>query len=169
MKRSTDNERRRVTATLATRLADAGRSIVGSQWSEDDVRRWLAAGNDIGNHSWDHPCLDRCSEDEQRRQVRLAHDRLSSLVGRPVDVFAWPNGDPSPAAGEELRTLGYRVVATCDHRLVAARPDGSAVSRLRLDTSVDLARTRAIVSGAHAAVFHAQRRLKGRVDSHDVT
>jgi peptidoglycan/xylan/chitin deacetylase (PgdA/CDA1 family) len=142
---------------------------VGQQWSTEDVADWLAAGNEVGNHSWDHPCLDRCDDDEQRRQVRLAHERLTELVGSPVDVFAWPNGDPSPAAMEELRSLGYRLVADCDHRLVARNADPMAISRLRLDTSVDLTRTRAIVSGAHSAVFHLQQRVRGKAQSSGVT
>ena len=169
LKRSPDPERRRRIEQLELAQAAAGTPVVGRQWSTDDVADWLAAGNEVGNHSWDHPCLDRCDDDEQRRQVRLAHERLSELVGSPVDVFAWPNGDPSPAALDELRSLGYRLVADCDHRLVARNADPMAISRLRLDTSVDLTRTRAIVSGAHSAVFHLQQRLRGKAQSSGVT
>ena len=169
LKRSPDAERRRRIEQMEHALAVAGTPVVGQQWSGVDVADWLAAGNEVGNHSWDHPCLDRCDDGEQRRQVRLAHERLSEVVGSTVDVFAWPNGDPSPAAAAELHTLGYRLVADCDHRLVARRPDPMAVSRLRLDTSVGLTRTRAIVSGAHSAVFHLQRRVRGGGQSSAVT
>ena len=169
LKRSADADRRRVVAAFGARLAEIGRAAMGNQWSEADVQAWSAAGNEIGNHSWDHPCLDRCDEAEQRRQVRLAHDRLSVLVGRRLDVFAWPNGDASPAAASELRQLEYRVVAACDHRLVSARPDPLALSRLRLDSSVDLPRTRAILSGGHSAVFHLQQRILRRSDPYVVT
>lgn len=130
---------------------------------------WLAARRKAGNHSWDHPCLDRCGDSEHRHQVRLAHEGLSEVVGAAVDVFAQPSGDSSPAALDELRSLGYRLVAECDHRLVARHADPTAVSRLRLDASVDLTRTRAVVSGAHSAVFHAQQRVRGMQGNDAVT
>jgi peptidoglycan/xylan/chitin deacetylase (PgdA/CDA1 family) len=169
LKRSPDTERRRLITEFSGRLAEQGTVLAGAQWSLADLRSWLDSGSDVGNHSWDHPILDQCDATEQRRQVHLAHERLSDLVGRPVDVFAWPNGDSSPAAADALQALGYRLIADCDHRLVARRPDPMRVSRLRLDSSVDLTRTRSIVSGAHSAVFHLERRLRGRGDVHDVT
>lgn len=169
LKQGADQQRRRVVADMAAELAASASPVIGRQWTTADVAAWAAAGNDVGNHSWDHPCLDRCDEDEQRRQVRAAHDRLSELTGRPIDVFAWPNGDAAPAALDELRSLGYRLVATCDHRLTARGADPLHVSRLRLDTMVDVARTRAILSGAHSAGFHFDRRLRRRREHHDVT
>jgi peptidoglycan/xylan/chitin deacetylase (PgdA/CDA1 family) len=169
LKRCPDTERRRAVDAFTQRLREAGKLPASPQWSEADLVAWLAAGNDVGNHSWDHPVLDVCDPDEQRRQVRLAHERLSELAGRPIDVFAWPNGDSAPAARDELARLGYRLIADCDHRLVARTPSPTHVSRLRLDADADLARTRAIVSGAHSLVFHLQRRLTGRGESHAVT
>lgn len=169
LKRSPDPVRRRLVAEFMDRLAKQGKEPAGTQWSLADLRSWLDAGNDVGNHSWDHPILDQCDDAEQHRQVHLAHDRLSELVGRPIDVFAWPNGDSSPAAMTALRELDYRLIADCDHRLVARQPDAWRVSRLRLDSSVDLTRTRSIVSGAHPAIFHLQQFLRRRGDSHAVT
>ena len=168
LKRSADAQRREQVAQMAEQLRLSGLSVVGRQWSEADVATWRAAGNDIGNHSWDHPCLDRCTPEEQRDQVRRAHDRLSELSGVALDVFAWPNGDPSPDAMDELRTLGYRLIAECDHRLVARKPDRFAVSRLKLDSNADAPRTSAIISGAHSAVFHLQQRVRRKGESNAV-
>lgn len=164
-----DAQRRATVAEMAARLLVEGTQVVGNQWTVDDLHAWLDAGNDIGNHSWDHPCLDRCDDDEQRRQVEAAHERLSALSGRVIDTFAWPNGDPSPAALAALRGLGYRLVAECDHRLMTTEGDPFAVSRLKLDTSVGLSRTRAILSGGHSAVFHLQQRVRRGGPTGDVT
>ncbi|MGB8859837.1 MAG: hypothetical protein WCC60_11310, partial [Ilumatobacteraceae bacterium] len=75
----------------------------------------------------------------------------------------------APAAADELRRLGYRLVAECDHRLAARLPTASALSRLRLDSEADAARAAAILSGGHSAVFHLQRRLRGRQGNDAVT
>lgn len=169
LKRMPDAQRRAVIAALVERLAAAGLTPEWPQWTTADGLAWLAAGNDLGNHSWDHPLLDRCDEAEQRYQVRAAHERLSNAFGRRCDVFAWPNGDPASAAADELRRLGYRLVAECDHRLAARRPDASALSRLKLDSEADPARASAVLSGGHSAVFHLQRRLRGRQGNDAVT
>lgn len=169
LKAAPDAQRRARVAQMAESLAASDSAVTGSQWTEADVHAWLAAGNDIGNHSWDHPCLDRCDDVEQRRQIEAAHDRLSALVGHPLDVFAWPNGDPADVAATALRSLGYRLLVECDHRLTGRGCDPLAVSRLKLDTSADLTRTRAILSGAHSAVFHLQQRFRRKGPTDDVT
>lgn len=66
LKGCSDPARRRVVDELAARLEEIGSPVSCPQWSAADVRSWVAAGNDVGNHSWDHPCLDRCDEWEQR-------------------------------------------------------------------------------------------------------
>lgn len=169
LKRADDALRREVIAALAARLEEAGATPAWEQWTGADLAAWEAAGNDVGNHSWDHPVLDRCSADEQRRQVRLAHDRLSEIAEAPIDVFAWPNGDPAAAALDEARALGYRLVAECDHRLTNRRSDPMRVSRLRLDTFDNLGRTRSVLSGWHSGVFHLRERLRGRQSDDAVT
>ena len=159
-----DPDRRSMTETLSRRLASVGAPVAGAQWTSDDVRRWLAAGMEIGNHTWDHPRLDRCAPDAQVEQVRRAHERLTEIVGAPIDVFAWPNGDPAPAAADELKRLGYRIVLPCEHRVAARHPNLHALSRLRIDAHAPMVRFRSIISGGHSAVFHLQRRLgKGGV------
>jgi peptidoglycan/xylan/chitin deacetylase (PgdA/CDA1 family) len=159
VKRSNDTVRRAVVTDLEQRLVQRHARPAWRNWSVEDVGRWVAAGNDVGNHSWDHPLIDRCADEAQRMQVRRSHERLSEILGGPLDVFAWPNGNPAAAAADELRRLGYRLVAECDHRLVARRPDAFAMSRLKLDSTVGLPRARAVLSGAHSSVFHLQRRL----------
>ena len=169
LKAAPDAQRRASIEQMEARLAAAGTPVIGRQWSIAQVAAWRAAGNDIGNHSWDHPCLDRCDDAEQRRQVRLAHQRLSALAGDAINVFAWPNGDAAPAALDELHSLGYRVVAVCDHRLASRTADPFGLSRLKIDADVGLDRTRAIISGGHSTVFHVHQRIRGKRRDSDVT
>ena len=111
---------------LARRLEEAGRPIARPQITTDDLRRWVAAGNEVGNHSWDHPCLDRCPPAEQRRQIERAHELAHGDARRAPDVFAWPNGNPAEPALAALRELRYRLVLRLRPPRVrsSARPDG---------------------------------------------
>jgi peptidoglycan/xylan/chitin deacetylase (PgdA/CDA1 family) len=149
-----DAERR---AIVDARLAAGVRR---RQLTIDEVRAFADHG-DIGNHTWDHPMLDQCDDDEQRRQVRDAHEWLSEVLGRPPIAFAYPNGNPAPGARAELAALGYRVAVLHDHRLTGL-DDPLALSRLRAGDHHSPARFEAIVSGAHPAVHAARARLRRR-------
>jgi peptidoglycan/xylan/chitin deacetylase (PgdA/CDA1 family) len=141
-----------VDAAVAEGLAEA-RSA-----SRPGLRARLKAMRDSDRRSWDHPLLDRCDDDEQRRQVRRAHAWLADrgmLPARPF--FALPNGNRAAVAEDELRCLGYGPPLLFDHRL--ARPARTGhVSRLRLDAAADARRTAAVVSGLQPAAQHLLRR-----------
>ncbi len=80
-------------------MAEAGWSAADVQWTTEQLGEWLVAGTTWATTRGTIPASTGATTDEQRRQVRLAHERLTELVGRPIDVFAWPNGDAAPAAG----------------------------------------------------------------------
>lgn len=128
--------------------------------SAGQIDTWRSAGLEIGNHTWDHPCMHRCSDAEQRRQIHDAHDALSEMLGHHPRFFAYPNGDSTPFAAGVLRDLGYECALAFDHRLASLSEDVMEMSRLRLDSDVDLDRTRAIVGGLHSGLFNARARLE---------
>ena len=160
LKKVGDQARRSVVDDLSGRMAANGTDVTARQWTTADIRAWLAAGNEIGNHTWDHPCLDRCSVDERVAQVRSAHHRLVEMTGTAPTVFAWPNGNVADGVQAALDELGYRLVLRCDHRLTARTQRPQDLSRLKVDSDVDLVRFRAILSGAHSGVFQLRARLR---------
>lgn len=120
---------------------------------------WIDAGLEVGNHTWDHPCLPRCAPEEQRAQIVRSHQWLAELLGEPCRLFAYPNGDGGDSAREVLRELDQLVLGF-DHHLVARQPDPLAISRLRLDSDAPMHRVRAIASGSHSALFEARAQLR---------
>ena len=163
MKAATDEDRRVELAEIELRLAATAAGVSGAQLTSDDLRAWLAAGNDLGNHSFDHPRLDRCVPADQEQQVRRAHEWLEQFLDDPPRLFAWPDGDPADAALRTLRTLEYEAVLVCDHRLVSGDADAMALSRLRIDADASVDRFRSVVSGAHPAFFAAQQKVRARL------
>jgi peptidoglycan/xylan/chitin deacetylase (PgdA/CDA1 family) len=155
LKQVPDGERRRVLSELG---ASAGHGIEPDlPWAlgEGDLRRWLDAGLEVGNHTWDHPCLDRCESEEQRRQLVDAHEWLVALLGRHPRLFAYPNGDHTAHAEAVLAELGYEVGLLFDHHLADLAQHRLRLSRLRLDSDDALPRCRAVVSGLHSRVLGA--------------
>ena len=154
LKQVPDHRRREVLAELVQADPTVAR-IDGAALTTEDLRRWLDAGLELGNHTWDHPCLDRCDPDEQESQIRRGHDWLMAFLGRQSRLFAYPNGDHTAHAEEVLGDLGYEVGLLFDHRLAAVDQPRFQVSRLRLDSNASLPRARAVLSGTHGALLGA--------------
>jgi peptidoglycan/xylan/chitin deacetylase (PgdA/CDA1 family) len=163
LKRCPDSVRRTTVDRLRERdLSRTGIPLRRPQATRDQLRSWHAAGHEVGNHTWDHPCLDRCSVDEQRHQIATAHEWLDSEGLGPVTSFAYPNGNWSAASEQLLVRLGYRTSVGFDHRLARLPSRPLRLSRLRLDADADPTRLRAVVSGTQPVTMAARDRLTGR-------
>lgn len=152
LKRLPDAELRREIAVLSSRLGGDPPSIDRTPGLAS-IRSWVASGHDLGNHTWDHPCMDQCTPEEQRRQVILAHAWLKDH-GLQARFFAYPNGNWSAATAAIARELGYVGSLLFDHRLTRLPTDPDRISRLRIDSHAPIPRALGIASGAHSALFH---------------
>lgn len=175
LKRLPDEERRILVAKVAEEITvRTGAKPARRQLTTQQLRRWAEAGHQVGNHTWDHPCLDRCAEPEQVRQVHTAAEWLDGELPDGNLVFAYPNGNWASAAEVELRRLGVRVGLRFDHRLTRISEPPLRWSRLRIDADAPLERFRAVLSGAHSGLFSTAQRVsacwrdgKGRLCSQE--
>jgi peptidoglycan/xylan/chitin deacetylase (PgdA/CDA1 family) len=91
------------------------------------VRGLAAAGMDIGGHTITHPILTRIDALSARREIAEGRDALAAITGRPVRLFAYPNGRPVGDYGAEhvaiVRTLGFTAAVSTSPG--AARADDS--------------------------------------------
>jgi peptidoglycan/xylan/chitin deacetylase (PgdA/CDA1 family) len=155
LKRAPDDRRRDAIEEL--RRTASGLVTPTPQLSSADLRALESAGIAIGNHTWSHPCLGRCSDDVVREEIERAHGMLEDALGHAPASFAYPDGDYDPRAAWALRDLGYRAAFLFDHRLSLPRPrDRMAVSRLRVNSTTTLDRFRTITSGLHPTVHRAR-------------
>ncbi len=128
LKRVPDPVRRDVVAGLGVTDALRRRPTV----IVDDLRRMDRPGGSIGNHTWDHPCLDRCSEVEQRHQLDRAATWLTDLGLWDSRAFASPNVTWTATVEAHLRAEGHGSVALFDHRLCRRSSHPTRLSRLGL-------------------------------------
>ena len=153
LKTMPDHERRRLISVLEKEIDQVQAAEVVHV---ADLLRWRDQGHTVGNHTWDHPCLDTCEEADQRRQVRDAHDTLTRWGLDPL-FLAYPNGNYTPVAEATARELGYAGSLLFDHGLsrksdMARSPH--RISRLRIDSAADSRRALSILSGAHSTAHH---------------
>ncbi len=85
----------------------------------DQVRSLAAAGMDIGGHTVTHPILARIGPALAETEIRAGRAMLEAVVGRPITLFAYPNGRPGADYGPEhvamVRDLGF-AAALSTHR-----------------------------------------------------
>ena len=157
LKRVSDVERRRVVESIAADVENVlGSSYQRQQISMDALKEFAESGGTIANHTWDHPCLDRCAPDEQARQIRLAHEWLMERFPQEHLCFAYPNGNYSDASERVVDELGYGAALLFDHRLTRKDQPRFRLSRLRVSDTTPPHRFAAILSGVHPLI-HALR------------
>jgi peptidoglycan/xylan/chitin deacetylase (PgdA/CDA1 family) len=80
----------------------------------DEVKQWLAAGQEIGAHTCTHPRLTRLPVDRAREEITASRKRLEDLFQRPVEHFCYPYGDWNPAVRDLVGEAGFRTATTVD-------------------------------------------------------
>ena len=74
------------------------------------VRRIVAAGHLIGNHSWSHPNLALASAGRVREELTRTSQTLEQIAGAPVRFFRPPFGARRPAVFRIAREVGLTPV-----------------------------------------------------------
>jgi peptidoglycan/xylan/chitin deacetylase (PgdA/CDA1 family) len=84
--------------------------FVGKQAAQfpDIVRRAVAEGNEVGNHTWNHRNLHKLSDAETLRELASTSRLLTTLAGTPPRFFRPPGGNISTAACEAGAALDMR-------------------------------------------------------------
>jgi peptidoglycan/xylan/chitin deacetylase (PgdA/CDA1 family) len=95
--------RARYVSDLATRC---GVSLPSSLMMSSDQLRKLAEEMEIGAHTVTHPILAKLSNEQALSEIRDGKVALERVLGKPVDLFAYPNGQP----GEDYREEHVRMV-----------------------------------------------------------
>ena len=158
LKAMPDEQRRAYIQRLEDSLAELGQQPP-KPLGRAALDSWMAQGHSVGNHTWDHACLDTCGEADQADQIVRAHERLVQWGVRPRS-FAYPNGNHTEYSEQVLKELGYEVGVLFDHQLTRDLRRPRALSRLRIDAEIDAGRALSIVSGAHSTAFSMAQRAR---------
>lgn len=82
----------------------------------EQVGALAGAGMQIGAHTVSHPILARLNDADACREMAQSKDDLEALLGKPVTLFAYPNGKPgadyAPRDAALARRVGYRAAVS---------------------------------------------------------
>ncbi len=74
------------------------------------VKRMIAEGHTVGNHTWSHPSLPECSPDELYSELSLLHEYVRDNFGYEMYVMRPPRGEFSERVLACAKELGYTTV-----------------------------------------------------------
>ncbi len=87
------------------------------------LRRAIAEGHEIGNHSWDHPQLSKLSDEAVRSQLNRTKDQITAAINLPVTLMRPPYGALTPEQKKWVRDdLGYKIILWAVDPLDWTRP-----------------------------------------------
>ena len=73
----------------------------------DDVKRILADGHDLGNHSENHKNMSQLSNDEKQSEIMDVHTKVQELTGYEMFLFRPPYGDYDNDVIKVAKNCGY--------------------------------------------------------------
>lgn len=76
----------------------------------DDVKRILAEGHDLGNHSQNHKNMSRLSDAEKETELMSVHNKVKELTGYEMFLFRPPYGDYDSAVISTAKKCGYYAI-----------------------------------------------------------
>jgi len=77
----------------------------------DILKREIAEGHEIGNHSWNHPQLTHLSLDGIRSQIERTNDAIRAATGHNPTLLRPPYGATSPTLNRWYgKTYGLKVI-----------------------------------------------------------
>lgn len=73
----------------------------------EDVKRILAEGHDLGNHSQNHKNMSQLSDAEKEKEIMSVHDQVRDLTGYDMFLFRPPYGDYDTKLIKVARKCNY--------------------------------------------------------------
>ncbi len=124
----------------------------------DQVREMADAGMEFGAHTMTHAILSGMSQDEQQWEIQQSKEHIEHRLGRPVNFFSYPNGEPWDYTDQTVSLLegaGFRAACTLTPGdLDAGRP--YALPRIGIDeahTGYHSLGTKAVFACELAGIF----------------
>lgn len=88
----------------------------------DQVRGLASGGMQIGAHTVAHPIMAALDDATAERELAQSKCELESLLGRPVTLFAYPNGKP----GQDYRRRDVELVRRLGFKAAVSTAPGAA-------------------------------------------
>ena len=90
--------------------------VVGEKAEEypDLIRAEVAAGDPIGNHTYDHVSLIKIPEEYVGTEIKACGEVIENITGKAPDLFRPPGGEYNKMVADTAASLGYKMILYSD-------------------------------------------------------
>jgi len=106
----------------------------------EEVRRWLAAGMEVGSHSMTHRNLRHLEESEAREEIAGSKKKLEDTYAVPIRHFSYPYGSWNERVRDLVQEAGYETACTMDFGVNGPETPPTALKRIFPLSSAQLLR-----------------------------
>lgn len=108
-------------------------------------------GVEIGAHSMTHPQLDCIGREQARNEIIESKLVLETILGRPVDSFAYPHGYHDRAIKKMVADAGYTSAAAVRNALSHSQDDRYALARFTVMSDCTVEQLEGVLDGSLAS------------------
>jgi peptidoglycan/xylan/chitin deacetylase (PgdA/CDA1 family) len=98
--------------------------------SWEQIREMAGNGIAFGSHTCAHPILTQSEAEVARSEILRSKQRIQEELGKPVNSFAYPNGDYSASIRQMIKEAGYEYSFSCDYGFINIQDDRYTLSRV---------------------------------------
>ncbi len=98
--------------TLKKENVEATFFVLG-QWAEkypDVIKKMVADGHDVANHSYSHPHIASLSYEDIKGEIEKANETIEKISGKENDLFRAPYGEYTDNVIEVAEELGFYTI-----------------------------------------------------------
>ncbi len=113
--------------------------VVGEQAERypELIRAEVAAGNSVGNHTYDHVSLIKIPPEYIDTEIEACGEVIKRITGKSPHLFRPPGGEYNRAVSEAAEALGYKMILYSDDPGDYAEPGTQVIETRTLDTISD--------------------------------
>lgn len=108
--------------------------------SRAQAAAWVAAGQEAGSHSLDHPNLPDLAGPDAFDQIHKSRQILQEALNVEVTAFCYPYGHETPALRDMVREAGYISATTTSGGLAGPADDVFGLPRVTVARSTHIVR-----------------------------
>ncbi|SHF91326.1 Polysaccharide deacetylase [Salegentibacter echinorum] len=142
-----------------TAYLDSLEEIQARQLSVKELHS-LEKGNVIAaNHTHTHPMVDKCTKKEIEQELKHSRIKFKEWELEGYSVFAYPNGNWDVQTENILEDEGVEMAFLFDHKINKKNMNPMRISRIRVDTDLELNEFKVKVSGLHINLMLLRQKI----------
>lgn len=134
--------------------------VQSKQLSSQDLGELYENKIFVANHTHTHPMINKCTDEEIHEELELSRREFRKWGLDGYTTFAYPNGNWDSKSEKILMEEGVEMAFLFDHKVNNIPINPFRISRIRVDTDLEINEFKVKVSGLHSLIMDVKKKVK---------